>query len=178
MTGELFSRMQEKAQAAGLPPSELSLPQDGDTGMNFYYRRYPLYEGYLSGSKSGEPVAPLLGQLTGYDGGTTDLQIGIINNFLIYSDYVVGYRFVPKALQETDIEVVWYVRGDAVAERDYDPETLVWLWHVTSQDDERIIRHNQDGVNSHHFQPGPLARMEWGIQSFYDAYFAMIRSGG
>ncbi|MEI4263981.1 aromatic ring-hydroxylating oxygenase subunit alpha [Roseovarius sp. D0-M9] len=178
MTNELVEAMQQKGREAGLPSQVLSLPAEGQQGMNFYYRRYPLYPGYQTGSKSGEPVAPLLGNLTGYDGGTTDLQIGVLNNFLIYSDYVVGYRFVPTALQRTDIQVVWYVRGDAVAGQDYDPDTLIWLWHETSLDDECIIRINQEGVNSHHFVPGPLADMEWGMQSFYDNYLSMIRSGG
>ncbi len=176
MTEELVGAMQKKGQAAGLPIQTLSLPAEGQQGLNFYYRRYPLYPGYLTGSESGNPVAPLLGHLKGYDGGATDLQIGILNNFLIYSDHVVGYRFVPTALQETDIQVVWYVRGNAVAGKDYDRDMLTWLWHVTSLDDERIIRINQEGVNSHHFVPGPLSQMEWGIQSFYDNYLGMIRS--
>lgn len=177
MTEELMTAMQQKGEAAGLLFDEISLPEDGGTGMNFYTRRYPLYPGYQTGSKTGEPLAPLLGHLTNYDGGTTDLQIGIQNNFLIYSDYVVGYRFIPTALQETDIHVVWYVRGDAEAGTDYDPDTLTWLWHETSLDDERIIRVNQEGVNSHHFVPGPLSHMEWGMQSFYDNYLGMIGSG-
>ena len=178
MTDELVKMMQQKSQAVGLPIQELDLPKDGQSGMNFYYRRYPLYPGYLTGSNSGEPVAPLLGHLTGYDGGTTDMQIGILNNFLIYSDYAVGYRFVPTALQQTDIQIAWYVRGDAVAGQDYDHDMLTWLWHETSLDDERIIRVNQEGVNSHHFLPGPLSHMEWGIQTFYDNYLGMIRPRG
>jgi Rieske 2Fe-2S family protein len=176
MTDELVGAMQQKAQAAGLPLDELSLPAEGEKGMNFYFRRYPLYPGYQTGSKTGAPVAPLLGDLTEFDGGTTDLQVGILNNFLIYSDYVVGYRFLPTALQGTEIQVVWYVRADAVAGQDYDLETLTWLWHETSLDDERIIRVNQEGVNSHHFVPGPLSHMEWGIRSFYDNYLEMIGS--
>ncbi|WP_433989363.1 Carnitine monooxygenase oxygenase subunit (plasmid) [Pseudoseohaeicola sp. NH-UV-7] len=174
MTDELVGAMQDKARAAGLDTTEISLPEQSGGGMNFYFRRYPLYSGYVTGSKDGTPVAPLLGTLGGYDGGTTDLQIGVLNNFLIYSDYVVGYRFVPTGVQETDIQVVWMVRGDAEAGRDYDPDTLIWLWHETSLDDERIIRVNQEGVNSHHFVPGPLSHMEWGIQSFYDSYLGMI----
>ncbi|MGB7243351.1 MAG: aromatic ring-hydroxylating dioxygenase subunit alpha [Sulfitobacter sp.] len=176
MTEELVGTMHQKALAAGLTNKEINLPEEGQSGMNFYHRRYPLYPGYHTGTKSGDPVAPLLGNLKGYDGGTTDLQIGILNNFLIYSDYAVGYRFVPTAQQQTDIQIVWYVRGDAVAGRDYNHDTLVWLWHETSLDDERIIRVNQEGVNSHHFVPGPLSHMEWGMQAFYDNYLDMTRS--
>jgi len=69
------------------------------------------------------------------------------------------------------------VRGDARPHQDYSPDDLIWLWHSTSRDDERIIRHNQEGVNSHFFQPGPLAEMETAIQGFYDFYLAMISDG-
>ncbi|QIE44563.1 aromatic ring-hydroxylating dioxygenase subunit alpha [Pseudohalocynthiibacter aestuariivivens] len=174
MTPDLLDPMRDKGRAAGLPDQIVSLPNTGDHGMNFYYRRYPLYPGYQTGSQTGTPLAPLLGTLTGYDGGTTDLQIGILNNFLIYSDHVVGYRFVPRALQQTDIQIVWYVRGDAQEGRDYDRAALTWLWHVTSLDDERIIRINQEGVNAHRFVPGPLSQMEWGVQAFYDHYLTGI----
>ncbi len=66
------------------------------------------------------------------------------------------------------------VRGDAEEGRDYSTDDLTWLWHVTSLDDERIIRHNQSGVNSHFFQPGPLAEMETAVRSFYQFYMHMV----
>ncbi|NCW52799.1 MAG: aromatic ring-hydroxylating dioxygenase subunit alpha [Rhodobacteraceae bacterium] len=171
---ELTEAMKDRSRAVGLRTDEVSISSDaeGKTDMDFYHRRYPLFDGYLTGSKSGEPLAPLLGNLKGFDGGTTDLQIGILNNFLVYSDHVVGYRFIPRSVQETDIEVIWFVRGDAQAGKDYDLQDLTWLWDVTSQDDERIIRLNQEGVNSFHYIPGPLSHMEWGIRAFYDGYLA------
>jgi len=173
----LMGPMLERSKTVGLPNDELFQNMDSGhpVGADIYYRRYPLFEGYDTGSKSGNPVAPLLGSLTGFDGGTTDVQIGSLNYFLAYSDHVIGYRFVPRSLQETDIQVVWMVRDDAVEGRDYQIKDLSWLWHVTSLDDERIIRHNQEGVNSHYFQPGPLAEMEESIQSFYDVYLGMSR---
>ncbi len=144
-------------------------------GADVYWRRYPLFPGYLTGSKSGAAVAPVLGRLGGLDGGATDLAVGPLSFFLIYGDHLVGYRFVPRSLQETDIQIEWYVREEAQEGRDYNVEDLTWLWHVTSLDDERIIRHNQQGVNSHRFVPGPLSDMEWGITGFYKTYFDMIR---
>lgn len=173
----LMPAMMERAVAAGLPDETLShggcCSGSGTPGAEIYYRRYPLFEGYKTGSQSGAPLAPLLGRLTDFDGGATDVALGMLNNLLVYSDHVVGYRFVPRGVQDTDIQVVWMVRGDAQEGRDYDLEALTWLWHVTSLDDERIIRHNQAGVNSHFFQPGPLAEMESGIAGFYDFYMAM-----
>ena len=173
---ELVEPLKQRASEVGLPTDEIDLTGSDAPAhaADIHYRRYPLFPGYNTGSRSGEPVAPLLGQLSGFDGGATDLQIGPLNNFLIYSDYLVGYRFIPRKMQETDIQIVWMVNADAEEGKDYDVETLTWLWHVTSLDDERIIRHNQEGVNSHAFIPGPLAEMEFGITAFYHSYFGLI----
>ena len=172
----LLPAMYKRAAEAGHPDRILDLAGQNAIalGAEVYYRRYPLFEGYRTGSRTGDPLAPLLGRLTGFDGGATDLELGILNYLLVYSDHVVGYRFVPRDVQQTDIQVVWMVRKDAEEGRDFDKEALTWLWHVTSQDDERIIRHNQAGVNSNFFAPGPLAQMEWAINDFYDFYKAMI----
>ena len=179
-TEKLTALMHKKAREVGLPNEELQINriEEQEAEVDFYYRRYPLYEGYLTGSKSGQKLAPLLGKLKDFDGGTTDIQIGILNNFLAYSDHVVGYRFVPTSLQETNIEVVWFVRKDAEEGRDYNLDALTWLWHLTSQDDERIIRYNQEGVNSYHFKPGPLSEMEWGIRAFYKGYLEAMAAKG
>ncbi|KIC21126.1 aromatic ring-hydroxylating oxygenase subunit alpha [Leisingera sp. ANG-Vp] len=168
--------LRTRSAAIGLPAEEFDQtgPNAPAPGADVYWRRYPLFPGYQTGSRDGEPLAPPLGSLSGHDGGATDLSVGLVNYFLIYADHLVGYRFVPRGLQETDIQIAWYVRGDADEGRDYDKEALTWLWHVTSLDDERIIRHNQEGVNSHRFVPGPLSEMEWGISGFYKGYFSMI----
>lgn len=176
MTPELIGAMRAKSIEAGLPVEEIS--ETGENaehlGTDVYYRRYPLFPGYVTGSQGGEGVAPLLGNLSGYDGGATDVQIGPLNNFLAYSDHLVGYRFVPRGLQSTDIQTVWMVRDDAQEGRDYDLDRLTWLWHVTTLDDERIIRINQEGVNSFHYSPGPLSSMEWALMDFYRSYLKMI----
>lgn len=172
----LLPELQMRSTEAGLPTQTLDLTGQAShaLGADVFYRRYPLFAGYKTGSKSGEPLAPLLGDLKGFDGGTTDIVLGILNYFLVYSDHAIGYRFIPRSLQQTDIQVVWMVRSDAKAGQDYELDELTWLWQVTSQDDERIIRQNQAGVNSHFFQPGPLADMEWAINDFYSFYLKMI----
>jgi len=173
-TADLTRELTAKSKRAGLPTVVLN--QTGTDaahlGCDVYYRRYPLYPGYSTGSKTGRPLAPLLGDLGEFDGGATDFMVGPLNNFLAYSDHVIGYRFVPVARQTTDLQVVWMVRDDAREGVDYQVDDLTWLWHVTTQDDERIIRHNQIGVNSFAFVPGPLSKMEWGIRGFYHGYLA------
>lgn len=177
MTKELVEQMQTKSIRAGLPIDAVNATglDAKPLGSDTYVRRYPLYPGYVTGGEQGTPLAPLLGTLTSYDGGATDIQIGPFNYFLAYSDYVVGYHFIPRALQQTDIQTVWLVRRDAVEGEDYQLDQLTWLWDVTTKHDERIIRHNQQGVNSIRYRPGPLAPMEWGISGFLRWYVTMIQ---
>ena len=173
---ELKKCMLKRSMDVGLSGEELhiNLLESNNVEMDFYFSRYPLFQGYKTGSKSGEKLAPLLGRLKDFDGGTSDIQIGILNNFLSYSDHVIGYRFIPRSLQITDIEVIWMVREDAEEGKDYNLEDLTWLWHCTSKDDERIIAINQKGVNSNHYVPGPLSNMEWGIKAFHAGYLKQL----
>ena len=124
-------------------------------GGGTYTSRYALYDGFLTGSEDGQPVAPLMGQFTGYDGGAGDFQFGPLCFMLNYPDHCVLYRFTPRALNRTDMEIVWYVREDAVEGVDYDLEKITWLWHRTTLEDEFIITRNSAGVNSRFFVPGP-----------------------
>ena len=87
---------------------------------------------------------------------------------------MVGYRFIPRELQKTDMEIVWFVKADAIEDVHYNKTELTWLWDVTSKDDERIIRLNQKGVNSYFYSPGPLSTMEWGIRVFYAEYLSKV----
>jgi len=172
--GEILSRHGDGPEGAQ-PDGGEQHGSDGSPSPWSYGEQFFEASGFrLSGSRSGAPLAPPLGDLTGFDGGATDLQIGPLNNFLIYADHMVGYRFIPRGLQQTDIQTVWLVHEEAQPGRDYDPDDLTWLWHVTPLDDERIIRHNQQGVNSQFFQPGPLAEMEGSIRGFYESYLTMI----
>jgi phenylpropionate dioxygenase-like ring-hydroxylating dioxygenase large terminal subunit len=117
--------------------------------------RYALYDGFLTGSDGGQPVAPLMGKFKGYDGGAGDFQFGIMSFMLNYPDHCVLYRFTPRGLTATDMEIVWFVRGDAEEGVDYDKDKVTWLWHNTTLEDEYIITRNSEGVNSRFFEPGP-----------------------
>ena len=118
--------------------------------------RYGLYDGYLTGSYDGKPVAPLMGRFKGYDGGAGDFHLGPVTFMLNYPDHCVLYRFIPRGLTATDMQIVWFVNGDAREGADYDPETVKALWHDTSLEDKYIITRNSEGVNSQFFEPGPF----------------------
>lgn len=174
---DLQSALAPRAEAAGLSADVVDETPSKDrlSGPLYYYDRYPLFEGYVTGSEDGRPLAPLLGEIADFDGGASNLQIGPVTYFLAYSDHVVVYRFTPRALQETDCEIVWLVRDDAEEGRDYDVDRLVWLWHVTTEADKTIIEHNQQGVNSRYYRPGPYAPMEDFAVNYLDWYLATIR---
>lgn len=119
------------------------------------HQRYALYDGYQTGSKDGKPVAPLMGNMKGYDGGVGDYQMGPLSFMLNYPDHCVLYRFLPRGITQTDMQVVWFVNSDAEEGKDYDIDKVSWLWDYTTREDEYIILRNSEGVNSRFFEPGP-----------------------
>jgi Rieske 2Fe-2S family protein len=60
----------------------------------------------------------------------------------------------------SNCEVYWLVRGDAVEGKDYDRDELTWLWDVTTAADKEIVVNNSKGVHSKYYEPGPLSGME------------------
>ena len=136
--------------------------------------RSALLDGQLSASADGSLLAPLMGEFGASDGCSTYFDVGPISDFLAYPDHGVIYRFVPRTVEHTDMEVLWLVHADAVAGRDYDVAKLTWLWQVTSLEDKRIIERNQQGVNSRYYEPGPYSLQEEYAQRFVEWYLAEI----
>lgn len=136
--------------------------------QGYGYERVALFEGYKTGSRTGEPIAPLLGKLTGYDGGASDFVIGPFTFLLAYSDHVVAYVFSPIDHRSCICKIFWFVRGDTTEGQDYDVEELTWLWDITTKADKKIIANNWKGVRSRYYQPGPFSRMENMEQRFIE----------
>ncbi len=128
--------------------------------IGYGYGRYALFRKYQTGSRDGEPVAPLLGEFTGYDQGASDFTFGGFSFLLAYSDHVVAYVFTPVEHQRSRCEIYWLVRGDAQEGKDYDVDELTWLWDITTQADKEIIVNNSKGVQSKYYEPGPFSTME------------------
>jgi phenylpropionate dioxygenase-like ring-hydroxylating dioxygenase large terminal subunit len=128
--------------------------------MGYGYSRTALFDKYKTGSKDGEPVAPLLGELTGYDKGASDFNFGPFSFMLAYSDHVVAYVFTPIDHTSSRCDIYWMVRGDAEEGKDYDVNELTWLWDVTTISDKEIIVNNSKGVHSKYYEPGPFSGME------------------
>ncbi|MBX3578372.1 MAG: aromatic ring-hydroxylating dioxygenase subunit alpha [Rhizobiaceae bacterium] len=122
--------------------------------------RYALYDGASTGSEDGKAVAPLMGRFTDYDGGVTSVHLGGTTFLVCYPDHGMIYRFIPKTVDSSEMELIWLVRGDAEEGRDYDLDRLTWLWKVTTEEDKKIIEHTARGVRSRYYAPGPIAPME------------------
>ena len=155
-------RMLESMEACGLKEIYVDkVDTAADPGeMGYGYSRTALFDKYKTGSKDGEPVAPLLGELTDFDKGASDFNFGGFSFMLAYSDHVVAYVFTPTDHNNSRCEIYWMVRGDAEEGKDYDVDKLTWLWDVTTISDKEIIVNNTKGVHSKYYEPGPFSGME------------------
>lgn len=174
---EALKPVMERAEACGLTRHSVlnEWQASGPIGADRAFDRYVLYAGHVTGSRDGKPLAPLLGDIKGYDGGCTDAHIGPLTFYLIYCDHAVIYRFTPTSLDTCDCEITWLVRGDAVEGKDYSKADLIWLWDVTTIADKRIIEDNAAGVASRFYEPGPYMPLEDFARRFINWYLHAMR---
>ena len=172
VVAKMLERSDEITGIPGMSKEHTEIYLDAPSfGTCAHTMRYGLFDGFVTGSKDGRPVAPLMGDIKDYDGGAGDFQLGPLTFMLNYPDYCVLYRFLPRSLTETDMELVWFVRGDAIEGKDYDVDEVTWLWHHTTQEDDYIITRNSAGVNSRFFEPGPYhTEFEATLQQFISWY--------
>jgi Rieske 2Fe-2S family protein len=168
----MWARAPEVTGIAGIERSYYRMFREAvGYGSCVYTSRYALFPGYLTGSADGKPLAPLMGEFKGYDGGAGDCQFGPLTYMLNYPDHCILFRYVPYGIQKTDMEIVWFVRGDAQDGVDYKRDELTHLWHQTTLEDKRIMNLNAAGVNSHFFEPGPQhPEFEDTPRRFFDWY--------
>ncbi len=172
---ELRAEAERRARQMGIElPSRLSWPagRGGQEGVDCYHDA--TYPGSVTGSQDGRPVAPLMGDFSDYHGGFSYVEVGPASFFLAYPDHGVMYLFVPREAQKTDMEICWLVDADAREGVDYDVPRLTWMWHVTSLADKKIIDHNQKGVNSRYYRPGPYGPMEGQSRRFTEWYLEQM----
>jgi len=156
------AKMLDRFEACGLKDILIdftdTLAPEGEQGYG--YSRTAMFEGYKTGSRNGEALAPLLGNLTDYDYGASDFTFGPFSFLLAYSDHVVVYVFTPVDDRNCKCEIYWLVRDDAVEGKDYKTDDLIWLWDITTEADKTIIVNNWKGVQSTYYEPGPFSTME------------------
>ena len=177
-TGELERAARERSRALGILIDDVDgYALNAAPGQeSISVLRSALQTGHATASPDGQLLAPLMGAFSRDDGSSTYFDVGPISDFLAYPDHGVIYRFIPRSVMHTEMEVIWLVRGDAVEGRDYDLERLTWLWQVTSIEDKAIIERNQEGVNSRYYEPGPYSLQEEWTARFVAWYLAELGS--
>ncbi|HMK84410.1 MAG TPA: aromatic ring-hydroxylating dioxygenase subunit alpha [Steroidobacteraceae bacterium] len=136
--------------------------------------RSALSEGFSSATADGRASRRLMGSFCASDGNSCYFDVGPLSDFLAYPDHGVIYRFIPRAVDRTEMEVLWLVDEAAVEGEDYDIERLTWLWRTTSAEDKRIVEMNQAGVNSRFFEPGPYSMQESYAERFVSWYLSEL----
>ena len=148
---------------------------NADRNLWFSANRTPLVEGYVSETMTGRQVAPLMGDYTRPTVGT--LRIRTLPNFWNHSscDHSVSTRLLPAGVRATRARVVWLVHEDAVEGRDYQLDELLPFWQLTSEQDWVICKHQQRGVESRAYTPGPFSLdKEYNVDSFVRWYLKLL----
>ena len=175
---EAQEKMMNNLESCGLKDIEVNKDfSNKDPDQEQYaYSRYALFDGYMTGSKDGKPLAPLLGNIKEFNQGCSDFNIGPVSYFLAYCDHIVGYIFTPTSQDQCQCDIYWLVNKDAKENKDYDKEKLMWLLDVTTYADETIIVNNQKGVNSIKYQSGPYTDKEQSTRRFIKWYLSELKS--
>ena len=160
------SRWKREICRTGHDPEPFQRP----AGIQQHGGRRPIRPGYLTQSRTGQPLAPLMGDYDAYDGGVSSIMFFPINWLVAGNDYGMATRFTPLSPQETEAELTWLVHPDAVEGVDYDPDEVTWLWHKTLEEDKEICENNQAGVNSRYYRPGPYSTTEETVDRFCQWY--------
>ncbi len=162
--------------AMGLDVSRVNTSSDA-TAPWFRANRTPVRLGFVTESRDGRPVAPLMGEFADPDMGTARANTNL--NFWCHanSDYANTVRITPLAPERTLVRACWLVRADALEGRDYDPERLVEVHATTMAEDWAICRRVAAGLRSSAYQPGPLSPdREQNVRGFLRWYVEAMRA--
>ena len=87
---EAQEKMMRNLESCGLKEFEVNKDfSNKDPNQEQYaYSRYALFDGYMTGSKDGKPLAPLLGDIKEFNQGCSDFNIGPVSYFLAYCDHI------------------------------------------------------------------------------------------
>jgi Rieske 2Fe-2S family protein len=89
----------------------------------------------------------------------------------LLSDHAITFRVLPLGPQRTQLTTKWLVRSEAVEGVDYDVADLTRVWLATNEQDQRIVRESQLGMNAPSYEPGPYSHLhESGVSQFLDWY--------
>src|SRR5262249_37762786 len=120
-------------------------------------------------------VAPPIGSYADHDVGT--VRARVLPGFWCHAsaDHAVTTRLLPAGPTQTRVDVTWLVGSNAVEGRDYDLESLLPFWQLTSEQDWALCERNQRGVRSSAYAPGPYSpSRERNVIAFDEWYRAAL----
>ena len=130
-----------------------------------------LNPGFVTGSLDGTPVAPLLPNIKDWTHDTNIVTTSYSTGYWqAYDDHVAVARFTPRGPADTDCEIWWLVHPDAEAGKDFDPEKVMALWHITIMEDAWIVENNHVGIKSGAYRSGRYSTREGGPSGFVSWY--------
>jgi Rieske 2Fe-2S family protein len=111
-----------------------------------------------------------------------DLNIGTLLLFHyptswnhVLTDHAISFRVLPLSPTRTELTTKWLVHRDAVEGVDYDVGELTRVWLETNEQDRRIVREIQIGMDCPAYEPGPLSNVtEGGVKQFIDWYCSCL----
>jgi Rieske 2Fe-2S family protein len=136
--------------------------------------------GFVTASVDGKPVAPLLPGLkerTHNNAGGMNYRKGVgtgmsLAGVMVLEDYAFSYRFTPRGVRSTDVEMLFFVHPDAKEGKDYNVDHVIGLWYNTLREDRWVAENNHTGLLSSRYamnggQPymltegGPAGFVRW-----------------
>ncbi len=163
--------MRQTWRGLGLPTDAVSFPN----GSWYRCERIPLKEGFVSETISGQPAAPLLGQISDPDCGS--LRTIGLPNFWAHAncDYLMTTCLMPVDALRSRVRVNFLVHEDAEEGRDYDVSDVIAIWKATSEQDWTLCENNQLGIHSSAYKPGPyLSLVEQSVEDFVVWYLNLL----
>ena len=134
-----------------------------------------LSPGFVTGSLDGKAVAPLLPNIDNWNHETHAVTTAHSTGYWqCYDDHIAAARFTPRDVDRTDVEIIWLVHPDAVKGKDYDPDNVKALWHVTIQEDIWITDNNHAGIRSGAYTSGRYSGSESGPANFMKWYMSEV----
>ena len=126
-------------------------------------------DGRASETQDGSAPAPLMGARTAPDGGRMHLSFSPFSQIVADDHFAILFQFTPRSALETDVEMIWLVKGDA-SEADVDIDKMIWGYHATTTQDKIITENNQAGIMSSRYQPGRYSDQEGSVMKFQKWY--------
>jgi glycine betaine catabolism A len=88
-------------------------------------------------------------------------------------DYLLSYRLVPRAVDQTLVVAEIFFHAAAFHER-FDPAAVTSFWDRTNAEDRAIVELQQRGLTESSHEPGPLAPSEDGIAAFHALHAELL----